>query len=958
METPKSLSKPRITRNPTPRLSERKKSLFSDGEVKVAGNMLEGIELLESSNTIREISSITTRSKRNIEKLLDSNRKSSAISFLNDAPIDFAKSMCTSPLRRSLRTKSVKNTLKNTALIIPGDKENTPNSDQEDGSEEQLQKMFKTSMRLTSSGTPEIVNKSTIFRSEPKKRHFVVTEENVELSPYKKNPKIDLNDEAPATISTSKFYSRSRPTTLSVDVPKNLQVQIKSPPITNKNNSPRSRGRRSFGQININKGVKHKIRRPIRSVISGEKNIRNTVSSVDIDLILKNLRNENLKNRIASKREERQNIEKIHNIFRSCKNPIEMARPLTVISGIDDTNNNKTDYVLPTDKNDQELEMSEDIDTDFSDIDSNFDDYEELSNAEEIIPIISHESATIEAAIIENESVISTAPTKRKFFKSARSSLTPKEIHITNNIRASICNGKLSLIQEEKKVKRRPKRRPSTTYDISDEQATVKAILKNLDDTAYGDMDEDSMSTITNQTINDQEILANHSLQTPNTQLSTEFDYLEFRRRLPYNTSDPSLIEQQYLLLDFLINNNMCTEENFTIFIADPDNHKEEAAKIVDQVFVLVNQQDYFRQRLPYNTDDPEVEAQQHRMLDFLVENNICTEENFDIFIANYNQRRKEADEIMETIRKQEREGVPLNTSQEVDNEVKIPNNISENSKILDNARIGASVQQSVDESPLPFTQSIDGDKDKLFPIFDTNTWKPLEQISKRDFSRTLNLDRATNQYQIDAGQRNFGAHQCKQCGLVYSIHEVEEEKLHNDYHASLHLLRFKGWIDEDIVAIYPEWGSDGRILRITESSHTRRHERLADILKIVDKELGFASYVIPPTFVAYLAVRKHQIVGLCLVVPLEKANKYIKIEELDCCTEEEFPAKCGISRIWVSPLHRRLHIATKLINAVQQNTIFGEEIPLDMIAFSAPTEAGRKLAQKVTQIDNFLVYQ
>lgn len=385
-------------------------------------------------------------------------------------------------------------------------------------------------------------------------------------------------------------------------------------------------------------------------------------------------------------------------------------------------------------------------------------------------------------------------------------------------------------------------------------------------------MDKISKSIMTNQTINEQESLPNHTLQTPITQLSTEMDYLQFRTRLPYNTTDPSAIEQQHLLLDFLINNNMCTEENFTIFIADPENHKEEAAKIVDQVFVLVNEQDYFRQRLPYNTDDPEVEAQQHRMLDFLIENNICTEENFDIFIANYNQRREEADEIMKTIRKELKESAFLSNLQQVDNNVKVQSGISGNSKALD--KTDASIQYNVGEIPLPLPESSDSNKEKMFPIFYRNPWKPLQQHSKRDFSRPWNLDRGTNQYQIDAGQRFFGAHQCKQCGLVYSIHEAEEEKLHHDYHASLHLLRFKGWIDEDIVAIYPEWGADGRILRITESSHNRRHERLADVLKIVDKELGFASYVIPPTFVVCILLHNF----------LAQINMFIFITGLFSC--------------------------------------------------------------------------
>ncbi|XP_075149583.1 N-acetyltransferase eco-like [Haematobia irritans] len=152
--------------------------------------------------------------------------------------------------------------------------------------------------------------------------------------------------------------------------------------------------------------------------------------------------------------------------------------------------------------------------------------------------------------------------------------------------------------------------------------------------------------------------------------------------------------------------------------------------------------------------------------------------------------------------------------------------------------------------------------------------------------------------------------------------------------------------------------GPDGRIIRLTESTALKRKERLMDILKIVDKKRGFSSYLVPNTFVAYFAVRKMQIVGSCLVQPLEKANKYMCVDGVDCCTEEQFEAKCGISRIWVSPLHRRFHIATKLIQAVQLNTIYGEEMPLDKIAFSAPTEMGKSFAQKITQTDNFLVYQ
>ncbi|XP_036325504.1 N-acetyltransferase eco isoform X1 [Rhagoletis pomonella] len=962
METPKSARKPKPARNPTPRLSERKKSLFVDRYSTLAGNdVMEGIELLDPSDSNMENKSVMTRSMRSIEPSLQSNC-STSISFLSDVSIGVKSSEYTSPLRRSPRN-NVNKQSEGTLLKPVGGKENTLKYADLESADDQLQNMFNKSMRITSRHYENA-------KAETQKRNIEQVKESTGMSPRRKTAKFSMNDKELSSISTKKFYSASRPGNSHSEVQKQSSVLSKntsSPPTMIKNISPRSRGRferRSSGTVNINKGVKHKIRRPARPNISGGI-YRKKLSSIEIDRILENLHNDNLKNRIALNREERQNIEKIHNIFRSCKNPIEMARPLTVISGMDDTNNNLTDYVLSPSKKNKEFKIDE-IDADFSDIDSIFDEYEDLPNEEEIIPLISHQPASIEAALGESETEARTTTlTKRKFFKSGRSNHTPKEIHITDNIKASICNGKLSLIPEEKKTKKKPKRRPSTTYDITDEQATVEAILKNLNDTAYNDVGIDKdMKSISNS-----EQKQNHTAESGVIQLDSDRDYSNFRKRLPYNTNDPSVVEQQHLLLDFLINNNMCTEENFTIFIADPDNHKEEAARIVDQVFVLVNEQDYYRQRIPYNTSDSEIEMQQHRMLDFLIENNMCTEENFDIFIANYNLRHKEADEIMATIRNQgngisSRSDLKIVLCDDTQPKKMITENNNDSKNTTSNIEISQATAKVIEPSsggtllPLPTTHSGDDTGAANYPIFNKQRWKPIQQQSTRNFARLWNLGQGTDQYQIDAGQTEFGAHQCKQCGLVYSIHEPEEEKLHNDYHASLNLLRFKGWIDEDIVAIYPEWGADGRILRITETSHSRRHERLADILKIVDKELGYSSYVIPQIFVAYLAVRKFQIVGVCLVVPLEKANKFLKVNGMDCCTEEVYPAKCGISRIWVSPLHRRLHIASKLIHAVQQNTIFGEEIPLERIAFSSPTENGRLFAQNATQMENFLVYQ
>lgn len=462
-----------------------------------------------------------------------------------------------------------------------------------------------------------------------------------------------------------------------------------------------------------------------------------------------------------------------------------------------------------------------------------------------------------------------------------------------------------------------------------------------MDDTAFGDIvlpkDEVEKTTASGHNLfideMDQITLMNKedsSTLIEDIVLQDNQDFFEFRKRLPYNTTDPEIIERQHLLLDFLITNNICTEENFNIFIADPDNHKAEAEKIVDDLVIIVTDQQNtdFRQRIPFNTTDPVVIEQQHNFLDFLLENNICTDENFDIFIGNYSQRKTEADAIISQY-------INTTNGQYVLNENELTKNFRENDCLaqeeinskketiqannnnachhINNNKIISSgenlpgilpspnndtdVPSAITTSSNSIPENLDNPSDhqqqKLFPVFYPGACQPIPPLyTRRKQQRLWSAGFGLNQYQIDAGQKEFGAHQCKQCGLVYTVHEPEEEKLHRDFHASLHILRFKGWIDEDIVAIYPEWGADGRVLRLTEASPPKRRERLLEILKMIDKELGFSSYIVPKTFVAYLAVRKMQIVGLCLVQPLNRANKYVCVNGVDCCTESQFEAK------------------------------------------------------------------
>ncbi|XP_058459609.1 N-acetyltransferase eco [Malaya genurostris] len=263
----------------------------------------------------------------------------------------------------------------------------------------------------------------------------------------------------------------------------------------------------------------------------------------------------------------------------------------------------------------------------------------------------------------------------------------------------------------------------------------------------------------------------------------------------------------------------------------------------------------------------------------------------------------------------------------------------------------------------------------KLFPIFDknhqaiasefapetiTNLFDPQRKRQKRFLNSWKPI--GSNQYQIDAGQKDYGAQQCRECGLVYSVHEPEEELIHENFHNSQHVLRFGGWINEPIIAHVPEWDVSGRILAITIAEGKMKLQKVNDVLAVVDRELG---YIEPCQLfmgsVVYMAVARSLVLGVCVAQPLQQANRLLSIEgiygSIDCCTMETFPAKCGISRIWVSPNFRGYGIARTLLTVMKSHFIFGYPLSYDEIAFSAPTEAGKRLAESVTGRKDFLIY-
>lgn len=485
METPKNTRVPGTTRNPTPRLSERKKSLFASKE-EAQRDLFEGIAPLEDESVKSDCPDASERyakSRRSIKSLLILNEQPKSLRFLSDHDqLDKSTSAeNTSPSRRSLRLnpktiivttppsrRSPRHSInvKSPMRKIEQGKENIPVSMEP---EEQLQLLFDSSMKLDCSSnaladkSSEIVAaaRSAIELSNAVDLHKVKdickrsndsTSPTSNTSPQRKIRRLEGDTLTPGKmyISTKSFYSnvKTSPTTVKPLVSPTTRLLATT--------SPKLQRTQRRGVDSINKGVKHKIRRRPKTSA--------TYRSVHIDNILNNLRNEKLRQLITSNREQKAQIDKIHRIFRCGQNPIEVARPLSAISDdIDYTNNNNINKTREkTSKNSSntsllsaDIEFS-DIECDSEDDDSNIDD-DNVSAAnltKEIVPLLTHQSPQ---TLTKSDELGCSSIKKRKFFKSGHTTNTRKEVTITENIKASVFNGKISLVENKKRTKRRIK---------------------------------------------------------------------------------------------------------------------------------------------------------------------------------------------------------------------------------------------------------------------------------------------------------------------------------------------------------------------------------------------------------------------------------------------------------------------------------------------------------------------
>ncbi|XP_068245904.1 N-acetyltransferase ESCO2 [Palaemon carinicauda] len=257
----------------------------------------------------------------------------------------------------------------------------------------------------------------------------------------------------------------------------------------------------------------------------------------------------------------------------------------------------------------------------------------------------------------------------------------------------------------------------------------------------------------------------------------------------------------------------------------------------------------------------------------------------------------------------------------------------------------------------------------KLYPLFDSQNWRPSTASPKKKKScqKHLHLHKSDgSQMIIDAGQKEFGARQCSDCGVLYEIANQEDEASHQTHHNAIHSsLKFSGWKNENLVRELDELG--GRVVMVTSKDPPHFWKKVEEVLTVVDTELGFieGTNIVRESSRVFMYILDRKVVGFLVGERIEKANRVIpskvtpvSTNRLLCCSQKQYTVWAGVSRLWVLDGHRGKGIGGKLCEAMLCNMFSHHILNRDEIAFSDPTESGTKFAEKFTGKRDFLVYR
>ncbi|XP_063155239.1 N-acetyltransferase ESCO1 isoform X2 [Candoia aspera] len=224
----------------------------------------------------------------------------------------------------------------------------------------------------------------------------------------------------------------------------------------------------------------------------------------------------------------------------------------------------------------------------------------------------------------------------------------------------------------------------------------------------------------------------------------------------------------------------------------------------------------------------------------------------------------------------------------------------------------------------------------------------------------------------IDAGQKRFGAISCNICGMLYTASNPEDETQHLLFHNQfISAVKYVGWKKERILSEYP----DGKIIMVLPDDPKYALRKVDEIREMVDNDLGFqqAPLTCSRTKTLLFISNDKKVIGCLIAEHVQWGYRVIeeKIPDISsendkltferqkawCCSTTPEPAICGISRIWVFSMMRRKKIASRMLECLRNNFIYGSYLSKEEIAFSDPTPDGKLFATQYFGTSQFLVY-
>ncbi|TNN65785.1 N-acetyltransferase ESCO1 [Liparis tanakae] len=249
-------------------------------------------------------------------------------------------------------------------------------------------------------------------------------------------------------------------------------------------------------------------------------------------------------------------------------------------------------------------------------------------------------------------------------------------------------------------------------------------------------------------------------------------------------------------------------------------------------------------------------------------------------------------------------------------------------------------------------------------PLSDACLQKEVKKLKEADKDGTQTI--------IDAGQKHFGAVACSVCGMLYSAANPEDESQHLLFHNQfISAVKYVGWKKERILAEYP----DGKMILVLPDDPKYALKKVEEIREMVDNDLGFQQVETkcPSQTKTFLFISNDKKVGGCLIAehiqegyrvieePVPEGSEGEKVmferQRAWCCSTTAEPAICGISRIWVVNMMRRQGIASRMLECLRNDFIYGSYLSKDEIAFSDPTPDGKLFATHYFGTSQFLVY-